>query len=1519
MAYVTTRADQPTPSFGELRLFLQKRLPEYMVPSTLIVLDAMPLTHNGKIDRKNLPVPDKKRPELGKALVAPRTKEEKVLADTWAHVLGLEQVGIYDNYFELGGDSIRSIQVLGLLRERGLHLSLQQLFRHPTIHDLANELTRASVNTTVEKYSHPFSLVSETDRLKIPDGVEDAYPLTKLQMGMLFHTEYSTETGIYHDIISFHLKARYDSQALHSAVKDLIACHPILRASFDLNSFSEPFQLIYERVDVAIFEEDLCNLTHAQQEEELSGWMEAEKLRPFDWACPPLLRFHVHRRSDDTFQFGLSFHHAILDGWSTASMLVELFQRYLSLIGNNTKPISLPPRSTFRDFVVLEKQALASEACEHYWTEALSEATILALPRLQRPSSATHKEEEGRKTITLSFKMSEELSQLAGSAGAPLKSVLLSTHLRVLSLLSGQLDVLTGLVSNGRPEHVDGDRALGLYLNTLPFRIRLSGGTWADLVGLAFETERELMPFRRYPMAEMQQILGGETLFETAFNFVHFHLFESLRGFEEIESLGCSVFEKTDFTLLSTFSLERSTQQVQIFLDYDSSELCSDQIDVIGSYYVRALTLMASRPHEPYNSHVLLSEQEQFQLLVKWNETKQDYPYDGCIHELFEVQAAKTPDAVAVVYESRQLTYWRLNRQANQLAHYLRSLGVRPEVVVGIYMQRSLEMMVGLLGILKTGGVYLPLDPGYPRERLEFMMNDCQTPVLIVQKALMDLIPMSEARLICLDSDWDAIAENSEENLDAVATADNLAYVIYTSGSTGRPKGISMSQGSLVNLIAWQACHSKPIKGARTLQFASLCFDVSFQEIFSTWYSGGTLVLISSQLQRDIVNLLCLLAEKEIERLFIPFVALQQMANAITSRESLPKYLREIITAGEQLQMTWRIRSLFEELGDCSLRNQYGPSETHVVTDYTLMGLTSDWATLPPIGRPIANTLIYLLDHHLQPVPVNVPGELYIGGVCLAQSYLKQAGLTADVFVPNPFSGEPGGRLYRTGDLAKYLHDGNIQFLGRIDNQVKIRGFRVELEEVEAVLGRHPAVRETVVVTRKDESDDIRLVGYVVPAETLKPTASELRSFLREKLPDYMIPSAFMLLDALPLTPSGKVERGSLPAADVISLEPQDVFVAPRDALEVQLVQIWEDILDVKPIGATDSFFDLGGHSLLALRLVDQLRKRFKQEIQLATLLKVPTVENLANMLRQEVCASRELPQDSRTGSPLIEVQPHGSKFPFFCVAPMSGLLPSYVNQRFELLANYLGLDQPFYGLQSPALAPESDLKTIEAKALECIDALQIAQPLGPYFLGGWCNGGVIAFEMAQALEREGHKVALLALLDSGAPVNALKPSDGNKPAQIDLDAALMTEFIMMELAPGVIERDPLNLYNDIQQLSPDERWDHILEQVKGTGVIPPNTPSRVIRRFFQIFRNATVESRQILESYKPQVYHGQVTFFSASRRYLEIRNPVLDWGRFTSKPIRHHIVSGDHVTMLAEPNVQNLAELLGPYLDKDV
>ena len=1210
---------------GELRSYLSERLPDYMIPAFFIWLAKMPLTANGKLDRRALPAPGRERPAPETSYVAPRSATEELLAGIWADVLGLDRVGVEDNFFVLGGDSIRSVRVLAQAREHGLEVSLQQLFRHQTIAALAREIKAADASVDVLPKTQPFDLVSESDKARMPAGVVDAYPLSMLQGGMLFHIALSPETAVYHNVNSWHLRATFDREYFMAAVARAVARHPILRTSFDLTSYSEPLQLVHESATMHVGVTDIRSLSDEEQGAILDQYVAAERVKEFDLTRPPLLRFHIHRRTDESFQFTLTENHPILDGWSLNSTLSEIFTSYFALLNGQELPQVEPPTVTFRDFVLLERQTVESEEHRSFWREKLRDLQVTRVARLPaRYRSGGSQHRIRQEYVLVSQELSEALNSTARALKMPLKSLLLAAHMKVLSVLSGERDVVSGLVTNGRPEALDGEQVRGLFLNTLPFRLMLPNESWADLVRATFEAEWELLPHRRYPLPALQRETGGQPLFEAQFNYVHFHVLESILRSGEIEVLpeaNRRVFEEAHFPLTAAFGLNPFSTQINLMLQYDAFEVCQTQVQSIAGYFVETLQRMARSPAELHDTFVPLPASERRQLLVEWNETACNFA-SGCLHELFEAQAARTPDAVALVSDNESFTYGELNCRANQLAHHLRQLGVKTDAKVGILLERSVEMVVGLLAILKAGGAYVPLDPDYPRERLRFMLEDCGASVLLTDSRLVQSLAECSATVVCMDDDEDAICHQNQDNLGLSTTPENLAYVIYTSGSTGQPKGAMLPHSGVVNCIAWMQETYRLTAEDRFLCKTSLNFDASVWEIFWPLIVGASLMVARHDGQRDGAYLAkSILRHGVTVTYFVPSMLALFIQEPLLAEATS---LRKVICGGESLSAE-TVQHFYSRLPWADLHHSYGPTETSIAAAEFVCPRDDGWQVMP-LGRPLGNNQLFILDRQLDVTPIGSTGELYIGGAGLARGYHGLPSLTAEKFIPNPFSTEPGARLYRTGDLARYLPDGLLEFRGRTDSQIKLRGMRIELGEIESALRGHDGVDECIVVLRGEERE-AALVAYVVPADGVGPGADELRSYLGARLPRHMVPSAFVTLQQLPLMVNGKVDRRALPDPSRNAQVATAMFVAPANELERTIAGIWSEVLGREEIGTHDNFFDLGGHSLRLLLVHLKLREAIGVEMPLFEMFQYPTVSTLAAHLNQG--AHREETLDS--------------------------------------------------------------------------------------------------------------------------------------------------------------------------------------------------------------------------------------------------------------------------------------------------
>jgi len=955
-----------------------------------------------------------------------------------------------------------------------------------------------------------------------------------------------------------------------------------------------------------------------------------------------------------------------------------------------------------------------------------------------------------------------------------------------------------------------------------------------------------------------------------------------------------------------------TVQGLRASLEYNTDLFNAATITRMLGNFQTLLEGIVANPQQRLSDLPLLTAAEQHQLLVEWNNTRTVYPSNTCIHQLFEAQAEQTPNAVAAVFGSEQLTYRELNHRANQLAHHLQGLGVGPETCVGICVERSLDILVGLLGILKAGAAYLPLDPAYPQERLTFMLEDGQVPVLLTQQPQVEKLPSHRAKVVCLDTDWDAINRESQENPISSVTADNLAYVMYTSGSTGRPKGVSVIHRGVVRLVKG-ANYANLAAEEVFLQLAPISFDASTLEIWGSLLNGARLVIFPPHTP-SLEELGQVIQQYQITTLWLTAGLFHLM---VDERLEDLKPLRQLLAGGDVLSVP-HVQKFLQKIGDCKLINGYGPTENTTFTCCYPITEPDQLGNSVPIGRPISNTQVYVLDSHLQPVPIGVPGELYIGGDGLARGYLNRPDLTEEKFLQNPFSDEPGTRLYKTNDLARYLPNGNIEFLGRIDNQVKVRGFRIELGEIEAVLAQHPTVKEAVVTVRKDISGNKSLVAYIVSHQEQASTIDELRHFLKQKLPDYMVPGAFVLLEALPLTPNGKVDRRALPAPDQFRKESEETFVAPRNELELQLTQIWEKVLGVHPISVKDNFFDLGGHSMLAARLFAQIEKKLGRNLPLANLFQAPTIEELASIFSQEGDSSEQKKSTiklesatnllNQSGSPspcssLIAIQPKGSKPPLFCIHVLGRGLKFY-----RPLAHHLGSEQPLYGLAAQIMDKKyAPPNRVEDLAAHYIKEIRIIQPEGPYFLAGVSFGGSVAFEMAQQLVAQGQKVALLALLDTYTS-EALKPMPSS-----DRLSAHWSNFLQLGLI-YVLKKAKDNVLGKIHRFN--NKLNHSLKEIGcklylGIGRPLPNN----LQDFtFQ------QENIQASRNYVPQVYPGRVALFRSRDQMIGVSSygdPQLGWGKLAAGGLECHEVPGTHLGMLQEPHVQVLAKKLRDSIDR--
>ncbi|WP_186122563.1 amino acid adenylation domain-containing protein [Burkholderia gladioli] len=1221
VAYFVVDDAEAASDTAALRAGLSRTLPDFMLPAAFVALERFPLTANGKIDRKALPRPA--QTVDAEQYVAPRTSIEERLAAIWAQVLHLDRVGIHDNFFAVGGDSIRAVSVLSKAKAQGLEFALVDLFTRQSIANLAQALTLDEVSVAQEAAA--LSL-SAADQARLPAGIEDAYPLTYLQRGMVYHNQQASEdASIYHDVFSYRFGVpAWDEAKLRLALDAMTRRHPVLRTSFDFDRFDEPMQLVDAEGRVPLTVVDLSGQDEAEQARVIAEFMEAERKTRVALEVAPLLRVFIHVRGADEIQYTLSFHHAILDGWSVASLNTELFSAYLALLDGDASELELAPLAhTPRSAVESERGALASETHREFWRRYLSGYTFSELP-------PTEPAEPGAPSAPLSASVDEgvrdRLRAVANGLGVPMRSVLLAAHLRVLSMLSGKLDVTTGLVSNVRQEQDDGEKVLGLFLNTLPLRQELKPSSWAELIRQTFGTELEVIRHRHYPYFQIQLDNDRTALYEVAFNYVNFHVYESLARHAGFEARGGHGFEATNFPFGVSFG--DMSSGLSIDLKLDASRFSPAQGARILAYYVAALEAIATDAQADHSRADLLSRAEREQLLVHWNDTAMPFPEDACLHQLVEQQAARRPDAIAVIDARERLSYAELNARANRLAHRLRRLGIAPDDRVALCMERGATIVVAILAVMKAGGAYVPLDPAYPAERLAHMLAD-SAPVAALTDSrsrarlagLPAAVPVFE-----LDTQADSWRDEAVDDLppgEIGLDAGHLAYVIYTSGSTGTPKGVMIEHRGLVNHAMAIIASFEVREDSRVLQFASTSFDASISEVVMALCRGAALYVPADGIRQDRRALWAYLEREAITHATLPPALLQD-------GEALPPIAtRPTLTLAGEAPGAALFRAL---AGQAVLLNGYGPTEGTVCAAAWRCPPGFDDDTVP-IGRPIGNVRLYLLDAHGQPVPVGTPGEIHIGGAGVARGYLNQPALSAARFLRDPFSETPRARMYRSGDLARYQPDGNLVFLGRNDDQVKIRGFRIELGEIEARLAEVEGVREVAVIVREDAAGDRRLVAYYTAADGQAEAAGAeaLREHAANRLPRHMVPAAYVALDALPLTANGKLDRRALPAPEAGAYARRD-YAAPQGEAERLLAEVWSALLGVEQVSRHDNFFELGGHSLLAVRLVAKLREAgFEADIQ--TLFGAPTLADLAASLHtasDHAVPPNRIPADAR-------------------------------------------------------------------------------------------------------------------------------------------------------------------------------------------------------------------------------------------------------------------------------------------------
>jgi amino acid adenylation domain-containing protein len=1197
----------------DIRQFAAMRLADFKVPRQLFLVKELPTGATGKLQRRSLAeyfgltTQTPTQSGMPNASSTPHTPLEELLVGLWAQIFPGEDVSIHDDFFHLGGDSLLATQLLSRVRE-ATHVEI--LFRHffamPTIAEMAEHIETA----------HRTALGLQAPPLR-PVPRDQALPLSYAQQRLWLLEQLKRSRHAYHLLEVIRLCGPLQVAALAQSLQAIVQRHEVFRMTF-VNIAGRPFQIVGPTTTLPLPVVDLRGLSEDEQEAQVHALAHAEVHRQLDLGQGPLLRATLVQLTDAEHVLLLTMHHIVSDGWSHGVFWRELALFYEAL--TTGQPSSLPALSLqYADFAHWQQQWLRGEVLDTqlaYWKGQLAGVSTLQLPT-DHPRPAVQTFRGARHLLTLSPPLTHALKTLSQRHGVTLFMTLLAAFQTLLHCYTGQDDIAVGsLIANRNQVELEG--LIGFFVNTLILRTDLSGDpSFQALLARVREVtlgayEHQDVPYEKL-LEELRipRDLSRNPLFQVMC---------------VLHNTPQQVLEFPDLTV-SSLEIDPGTARFDVTLDFWETpeglrgrfEYSTDLFEAatiarMAGHLQSLLEGIVADPKQRLSCLPLLTADERQRLLLEWNTTTLPYPDDQCLHHVFETQVTRSPGAIAVVCGEESLTYRELNHCANRVAHYLRALGVGPEVLVGLYIERSLAMVVGLLGILKAGAAYVPLDPTYPPERLAFMLEDARPPVVLTQERLVAGLPAHGARMVCLDAHWPTIAQYSDDDPVSGVTPDNVAYLLYTSGSTGRPKGVLGVHRATLNALAWMWQVFPFAMHEVCCQKTSISFGDSIQELLGPLLRGIRMALIPNEVLQDFQRFVQTLALHSVSRLILVPSLLRALLDTYDDLQDRLPGLQLWFAGGEALsnELWQRFR---ERLPHSRLINLYGASEASDDTTWYDTNLAPHELSCVPIGRPIVNTQVYVLDQHMQPVPIGISGELYVGGAGLTRGYLNRPELMAEHFMPNPFSHTPGARLYKTGDVVRYWSDGNLEYFGRFDHQVKIRGIRMELGEIEVALAQHPSVRETVVIAREDISGEPRIVAYVVLDQKPGPTIGELRHFLTKQLPTAMVPATFVMLETLPLTPSGKVNRQALPVFDPLRPPLDDLYVAPRNSIEKQVEAIWCHLMGLKRVGIYDNFFELGGHSLLAMQLLSRVRDATHVEVSLLRFFETPTVADMAAII----------------------------------------------------------------------------------------------------------------------------------------------------------------------------------------------------------------------------------------------------------------------------------------------------------------
>lgn len=1464
-------------NMADLDRGLRERLPGYMVPAFYEVLEEIPLTASGKVDRGKLPRVAGGYRASQKEMVEPRTPVEAIVAGVWRERLGLEEVGIYDNFFMSGGHSLLATQVISRLRSMfKVELALRSLFETPTIAGLAQR-----VETEMRAGQALQAPVIE----RVERGI--GLPLSFAQQRLWFFNQMNPESCIYNILTAIKLEGKLNVQSLEGSLNEIVERHEILRTTFEMLD-GNPVQAISPRTSFNVDNVFLHRTSSSENSDELNEVIAKEARHVFNLTTGPLLRATLVVLNQQENVLLLNMHHIISDGWSLGVLTDELVTLYNAFTAGQQSP--LPELGIqYADYAVWQRNWLQGGSLQPqilYWKNQLHDASpVLDLPT-DRPRPAVQSHLGAYHTFFISKDGTQGLKGLSQRQGCTLFMTLLALFDVLLYRYSRQDDILIGTAIANR-NRVEIEKLIGFFVNTVVMRARVqSGDSFLSLLKQQREVALGAYVNQDLPFEKLVEEIQPER------NLSHTPLFQVLlvlqnAAAEELRLPGLSVKSLDRQTQTSAFDMTmiviEKAEGLSCRVEYNADLFDEATIVRMGGHFRRLAEEAVSQPDLRVIEMGMLREEERNQLLYEFNRTEREYPRRSSIQEIFRRQAMRLSEKVALSEGDRQLTYGELDRAANRLASYLVDRGVEVETFVGLCMERSIEMIIAMLGVLRAGGAYVPLDPTYPRQRLEFMLEDAKPNVIICQEHLLEVVPGDKARIKKFEEMWEEASRYEGGEIPVEIDAECLAYVMYTSGSTGKPKGVSIPHRAvlwLVNSMDEVRVNERSIVG----HGSNTAFDAATFEIWMALLLGGQVEVIRKQTLIDGAALKEYVEERAIEVLYLTAALFAQVASQEPGAFSK---LGCVLYGGEAVDPRWA-REVLKAGGPDRLLHLMGTTETTVFSSWHVVKEVRADAKRLSMGAAMPNVKYYVLDEEMEPVAIGVGGELFLGGDGEGRGYLNRPDLTAERFIPNPYCEEPGKRMYATGDIIRMDERGAIEFVTRKDQQVKMRGYRIELGEIEAEVRKQEGVRESVVILHEGEQAGKRLVCYVVEKQRGTVNKKAMKAGLRKSLPDYMVPAIYEVIEEIPLTANGKVDKVKLPRVEPGHRSSQEDLIGPRDNIELQLIQIWEKILGASYIAVTDNFFDLGGHSLSALGLKYEIQTTFKYELSLNSLFQSPTIEHIAQLIRSSERTSRS--------SPLVALRSTGSRPPFYCVHPSGGSVLCYLD-----LARSLGADQPFYGLQSPGLEGEGDGYTsIEDMAAHYIQEIRTLQPEGPYFLGGWSLGGVVAFEMAHQLKGLGKQVALLALIDSYTPRN------DHDIGRLEKDSELIGMFLRD--FRGRLGKETTESYDDLKGKDIDWLLEYLLSEAKLLGVLPPDAGIEQVTRLLDVFK----ANMKALKTYRPKAYFDRITLFRAetSSRTLVTDN-TSGWGELTDTPIEVHLIPGNHYSMVVRPNVRVLAEKL--------